>query len=130
MSNINNGVDILNLAERRMSYLQNRQSVLAGNVANVNTPNYKAKDVGPFQGIVDNQRTTMLERTNPMHLSGNSGTAHTHITGGRSSLDKNHVVLEDQLAKITDNSDQQRFASSAYGRYMGMYGMALGSSGN
>lgn len=123
-------IDIMSLAERKMSYLQNRQSVLAGNVANANTPNYVPKDVSPFQGVLNTEHKAALKRTNPAHLAGNTGAFHTNRIGSRGSLDGNHVVLEDEMAKIADNSDQQRFASSVYGRYVSMMGMAVNGSGS
>ena len=123
------GTDLLNLAERRMSWLQNRESVLAGNVANANTPHYSPKDVSPFQGVLENAHTIALKRTQPGHMLGPAGETHARKQGGRASLDGNRVVLEDELGKIAQTSDQQRFATTVYGRYMGLYGMALGAGG-
>ncbi|MBA5727475.1 flagellar biosynthesis protein FlgB [Bombella sp. TMW2.1889] len=123
------GTDLLNLAERRMSWLQNRESVLAGNVANANTPHYSPKDVSPFQGVLNAAHGVALRRTNPGHMLGPTGETHAHRQGGRASLDGNRVVLEDELGKIAQTSDQQRFATTVYGRYMGLYGMALGGGG-
>ncbi|MCX5618112.1 flagellar biosynthesis protein FlgB [Bombella sp. TMW 2.2543] len=123
------GTDLLNLAERRMSWLQNRESVLAGNVANANTPHYSPKDVSPFQGVLNAAHGVALKRTNPAHMLGPAGETHAHKQGGRASLDGNRVVLEDELGKIAQTSDQQRFATTVYGRYMGLYGMALGGGG-
>ena len=122
------GTDLLNLAEKRMSWLQKREAVLAGNVANANTPDYTPKDVSPFQGLVNAEHATTLTRTNPRHLTTAGGSVHAQKMGGLASLDGNKVVLEDEMAKIADTSDQQRFATTVYGRYMGMYGMALGGS--
>lgn len=125
------GVDLLSLAERRMKWLQERETVLAGNVANANTPKYTPKDVSPFQGVLNAEHRAALVRTQPGHMTGAGGHTSAHNTGrGPSSLDGNRVVLEDELAKIADTNDQHRFATSVYGRYMGMYSMALGGSGS
>ncbi|MDN6042205.1 MAG: flagellar basal body protein, partial [Acetobacter sp.] len=75
-----NGTDLLGLAERRLTWLEKRQSVLAGNVANADTPGYVAKDVSPFQGVLQNQMAVTLAQTEPGHLSGNNGTAHAAAT--------------------------------------------------
>lgn len=120
------GVDLLNLAERRMEWLQNRETVLAGNVANANTPKYSPKDVSPFQGVLNSAQAVTLMRTQPGHMTGPGGGTYAHNTGHVSSIDGNRVVLEDELAKIADTNDQHRFATTVYGRYMGMYSMALG----
>ncbi|GCD60443.1 flagellar basal-body rod protein FlgB [Acetobacter pasteurianus NBRC 3280] len=122
------GTDLLSLAERRMKWLQKRESVLAGNVANANTPGYVSKDISPFQGVVEGQLDPELAKTSPMHMSDDGGSTRSQHIPGSSSLDGNHVVLEDELGKIADTNDQQRFATTVYGRYMSMYSTALGSS--
>jgi flagellar basal-body rod protein FlgB len=40
------------LAERRLSWLDGRQRVLAENVANADTPRYRARDVAPFARLL------------------------------------------------------------------------------
>ena len=40
--------DIFSLAERRMVWLDRRQATLAQNVANANTPGFRARDSAPF----------------------------------------------------------------------------------
>ncbi|BBC78972.1 flagellar basal body rod protein FlgB [Acetobacter orientalis] len=122
-----NGTDLLGLAERRLTWLEKRQSVLAGNVANADTPGYVAKDVSPFQGVLQNQMAVTLAQTEPGHLSGNNGTAHAAATGGNISISGNEVKLEDQLEKVADTNDQQRLATTLYSRYTSMISTVLGS---
>lgn len=122
-----NGTDLLGLAERRLTWLEKRQSVLAGNVANADTPGYVAKDVSPFQGVLQNQMAVTLAQTEPGHLSGKNGTAHAAATGGNISISGNEVKLEDQLEKVADTNDQQRLATTLYSRYTSMISTALGS---
>lgn len=122
------GTDLLRLAERKMHWLQDRQSVLAGNIANANTPNYTPKDVSPFHGVLSAHQEVTLAQTEPGHLAGHGGQSGSHKVGGPSSIDGNHVVLETELEKIADTNDQHRLATAAYSRYMGMFGTALGSS--
>ncbi|MBO1324759.1 flagellar basal body protein [Acetobacter sp. TBRC 12305] len=124
------GTDVLGLAERRMQWLQTRESVLAGNVANADTPGYVAKDIAPFQGVLQSQMTMMLAQTEAGHLPGRSGSAEARKVGGTSSPDGNEVTLETELEKVADTNDQQRFATSAYSTYMSMYTIALGASGS
>lgn len=40
--------DLLKLTERRMAWLETRQRVLAGNIANADTPGYQPRDVRSF----------------------------------------------------------------------------------
>ena len=123
-----NGTDLLGLAERRLSWLEKRQSVLAGNVANADTPGYVAKDVSPFQGVLQSQMAVTLAQTEPGHLPGKSGGGHAAATGGSVSISGNEVKLEDQLEKVADTNDQQRLATTLYSRYTSMISTVLGSN--
>lgn len=69
------GTDLFSLAERRLQWLESRQSVLAGNVANANTPGYVSKDVAPFAGVLQNQMTMAMVQTEPGHMAGPGNTA-------------------------------------------------------
>jgi len=56
------------LAAQRIHYLSTRQSLIAGNVANANTPGFKALDLKPFSVAL--QETAMaMTVTNPAHLT-------------------------------------------------------------
>ena len=58
-------IPLFSLLSNRMSWLSARQSVLAENVSNADTPNYIARDLRPldFAGIFD-------ERSDRMHALG------------------------------------------------------------
>ncbi|WP_246375254.1 flagellar basal body rod protein FlgB [Gluconacetobacter takamatsuzukensis] len=131
MSQVNGGTDVLALAGRRLQWLQARESLLAGNVANANTPGYVSKDITAFQGVLQNQMAVTLAQTDAGHLSGHGGANGTKsVSGVNSSPDGNQVELEDELEKVADTNDQQRFATNAYSVYMSMFNIALGSSGS
>ena len=57
-------IQLFDLASRQAEWLQARQEVVAGNIANANTPKFRAKDVTPFQAVLDNQNVSMA-KTNP-----------------------------------------------------------------
>ncbi|MGA1800670.1 flagellar basal body rod protein FlgB [Rhizobium sp. HT1-10] len=62
-------IQLFDLASRQAEWLSVRQQVVAGNIANANTPKFRAKDVTPFEAVLSNQ-SVGLARTNPSHLSG------------------------------------------------------------
>jgi len=64
-------VNLFNLAAQQARWLSVRQSVIAGNVANVNTPGYVARDVEPFEAVLDDRHVSM-KTTAPGHMSGNN----------------------------------------------------------
>ncbi|MCB1430900.1 MAG: flagellar basal body rod protein FlgB [Alphaproteobacteria bacterium] len=57
---------IFQLASQHMTWLAQRQSVLANNVANADTPDYRAKDVGSFETTLDHVDTGLIQ-TDPRH---------------------------------------------------------------
>jgi flagellar basal-body rod protein FlgB len=82
-----------------------RHKVLASNIANADTPGYKAKDV-PFRQEMDNLVIKMAQ-TSPDHISGTN----TPNEAGRlvpvertSGEDGNNVTLDIELANMTENA--------------------------
>ena len=55
-------------ASERMQWLGARQSAVAENIANANTPGYRAVDVGPFDSTLANTALAMT-RSSAAHLS-------------------------------------------------------------
>ena len=62
-------VNLFDLAAQQSRWLAVRQSAVAGNIANVNTPGYGAVDVEPFEKVLDNTGVAMAA-TQAGHLSG------------------------------------------------------------
>jgi flagellar basal-body rod protein FlgB len=65
-------VNLFDLAAQQARWLGVRQSAIAGNVANVNTPEYRAIDVESFERVLDQTRVAMMT-THASHLSSASG---------------------------------------------------------
>ena len=61
-------IQLLNLAARKSAWLAARQSTLAANVANANTPGFHAKDVAAFEDVMAKTQLD-LSATNGAHLS-------------------------------------------------------------
>lgn len=66
-------IQLFDLASRQAEWLTVRQQVVAGNIANANTPKYQAKDVTPFSAVLDQKSNFHLARTNPGHMSAIDG---------------------------------------------------------
>ncbi len=62
-------IQLFDLASRQAEWLSIRQQVVAGNIANASTPGFKAKDVTPFDAVL-NSAGLRMARTNPGHLTG------------------------------------------------------------
>ena len=77
-----------------------RQSAIAGNIANVNTPGYHTLEVEPFDKVLDGTRVA-IKATQVSHLSGDAGAEVLSIRqredGPAVLPSKNNVVLENEL---------------------------------
>ena len=65
-------VNLFELAAKQSQWLSVRQSAIAGNIANVNTPGFHALEVEPFEKVLDGTRVAM-QATQVSHLSGGAG---------------------------------------------------------
>jgi flagellar basal-body rod protein FlgB len=82
-------IQLFDLASRQAEWLTIRQEVVAGNIANANTPKYRAKDITPFQATLDRSDITMA-RTNAAHLNGND-------LGTKSDIDVKDAALDQEI---------------------------------
>ena len=123
-------VDVFKIAESKLSWLDSRQEALSQNVANANTPHYKAKDVQPFAAVLDHAvgGPLALERSSGLHLPGKPPTISALSIKGQVSPDGNTVSVEDQLTKIADVSMNQQLVGNIYRKYSGLFRLALGRS--
>ena len=61
-------VNLFALASQQAKWLAARQSAVAGNIANVNTPGYGAVDIEPFERVLDARPVTLVS-TQPNHIA-------------------------------------------------------------
>ena len=98
-------VNLFQLAAQQSRWLAVRQSAVAGNVANVNTPGYGTVDVEPFDKVLDKSSVT-LAVTQAGHLNGNATDSGFSIRQDDKSTSllpsENSVVLENELMKAGD----------------------------
>jgi flagellar basal-body rod protein FlgB len=59
---------LFDVASQQARWLSLRQATVATNIANANTPGFVARDVRPFQDILDRTQLGMTV-TSPMHIS-------------------------------------------------------------
>jgi len=91
-----------------------RQEVLASNIANADTPNYKARDIdfkAALQGAASSSGPLQLARTASGHLGGGTSTNPTgaplqYRTETQSSVDGNTVNIDTERAAFAENAVQ------------------------
>jgi flagellar basal-body rod protein FlgB len=105
-------MQLFDLAFRQNEWLAQRQSVLSSNIANANTPGYKAKDVQSFDDVM---RTSVpMAVTDPQHLSSadvgtmrqqdGSGEAEVLVSGNDVNLEQEFLKSNDVMRSYTMNS--------------------------
>jgi len=131
---------LFKLLSARMDWLSQRQSILALNIANADTPDYAPRDLreSEFHRLVEGHITQAarlsVARTSNDHLIGKSS-ATVGLDGSEqrrpfeTSPDGNAVILEEQTAKVGQTALDHQLASNIYGKYLGMFRIALGSQG-
>lgn len=123
-------IGLFALAERRLAWAEQRQAVLAANIANANSPSYKARDLQPFADTVSQFAGLQPVRTQPGHLGGTTGDDVRMVVPPATarSPDGNTVSLDEQLTKVADTENTQALVTTLYKKYMAMFGQALGKA--
>ncbi len=127
-------IQLFDLASRQAEWLTIRQEVVAGNIANANTPKYRAKDITPFQAVLDKSDVTMA-RTDPAHLSGNDLSTKNDIDIKEAALDQeigvqesgNTVGLAEELSKSGEIKRQYELNTSLISSFNRMMLMTVKS---
>lgn len=108
---------IMNALRRQMTLQAARQVVAAGNLANVNTPGFKAKEVTSFGDALDEQlaASTKLVTTTANQIEGTSpvdpGVTETRDLSMR--RDGNNVQMDRELLTMTKASADFAAAQTA-----------------
>jgi len=96
-------IQLFALASKQAEWLAVRQEVVAGNIANANTPKYKAKDVTPFSAVLGAEM--QMARTNPAHFAESDLSADVRVKEAELNdeigiqISGNSVALESELTK-------------------------------
>lgn len=127
---------LISMLSARMSWLNARQAVLSQNVANADTPGYRAKDLAPqnFASYLstgaDSMPTPALERTNSRHLPGlieaGQHFGEIHSPDGEANPTGNTVNLEQEMMKVSETQEQYQAASDLYAKSVSMMRTAIG----
>ena len=96
---------LFELASSQARYLELRQSTIATNVANANTPGFRARDVEPFNKVLDGT-PVRLAPTSPSHMQLSAAETDTRATAKKDSWEVVHsgnsVSLEQEMIKGSD----------------------------
>lgn len=122
----------------KMNYLDQRQRIIAQNIANSDTPSYQPKDLLPvdFGRVlkeVTHDPVVRPETTNALHMP-----SPDHIEDPKNREQKkvyeeapagNSVILEEQMVKSARNQMDYNLMTNLYQKNVNMIRMALGRQG-
>jgi len=124
-------IPLFSMLRTRMQWHQERQKVLAENVANADTPNFRTRDLRAldFGSQVQAAGQVRVASTNPAHITGAAASG-AFATDRNNKYDVkpagNAVNLEDEMMKVASNQMDYQAAVSLYSRSMGLFRTALG----
>ena len=126
-------IPLFSMIRSKLSYLGQRQELIAGNVAQASTPGYTPRDLAPFTLAGSDQAPSAVSvaRTNAAHLAGGrSGSASAagfkavDAPDSETTLDGNRVVLEEQMLKLTEARLEHDAAIGFYQKSLNLLRMA------
>lgn len=121
------GVSTFDLMRARLQWLERRQGVLAGNIANADTPGYRAQDVAPFAP----PRVVQGGATHPGHIAIGGAGAGGAVDARRIETrpNGNAVSLEDEMLRLADVQVEHQTLVGLYQRSLGRLKTAIGKRG-
>ena len=126
-------IPILTMLRTRMQWHQERQRVLAENVANADTPNYRARDLAPPDfGHALLTASFNLSRTDAGHFAGNGAADSQFAEDSHHRYEVrprgNAVSHEDEMLKLAGNQMDYDAVTSLYTHSLALIKTAFGKS--
>lgn len=128
-----NSLSLFQAMKKRLAWLGQRQEVISQNIANSDTPKYKARDLKTydFRELVRREASQInMEVTHPNQLSGqrkrirdfSEDKPFAFVTAPSG----NNVVLEEQMAKLNEAGLKHQLTTELYKKHLALFRMALG----
>ena len=125
-------IPLFAMLRTRMQWHQERQRLLAENVANADTPNFRPRDLAPlqFDRALPQLASISLARTETGHLSSVDGASAQFAVARAGGYEirpaGNAVNLEDEMIKVAANQMDYQAATTLYTRSLGLIKAAIG----
>lgn len=126
-------VGLLKALTDSMHWHEARQRLLAQNVANADTPNYRGMDLEPFSvsesGSVRLAPVADQPGFLPLSAGGDAGFAAQSATGFKTRPEEAGVTIEDEMTKVTGNAMDYAAVTSLYNKTLQLLRTAFRGSG-
>ncbi len=124
------------MISQRIGWLTERQRLLAENVANADTPEYKPRDLKElnFEKALRASGSLAPARTSLRHMSlaNERGLGPTDMSREKpheTTLSGNAVTLDVELMKISQTAHDHQLASSLYRKHLNLFRTVIGRGG-
>ncbi len=133
-------LDILRLSQALAAYSVRRTAVIAENVANADTPGYRARDIPPFATLVSDPPGRPMRATRPGHLGAapspdgafaalprsRAGQGDVPASGDGAAPNGNDVSLETEMIAAARARQAYDLALGIHAKSLGLLRTALG----
>lgn len=120
--------DVLRMAQDLARYAGTRQTLVAKNIANADTPGYRAQDLPSFAEAYQSSGTAEMRQSRPGHMTAETSTAKWRPidAGGTPSPNGNSVSLEEEMVRGTRAQSDYNLALTVYRSSLDVMRSALG----
>lgn len=121
------GPDALDTLQQAMRLRMARETVIAGNIANADTPGYRRREL-EFEGLLD-RKLPEIERTHARHLSttpAGPGQARIEVGPRGTRPDGNGVDLDEELVQAHRNAGAYIDQANVLARLSALVRTAIG----
>ncbi len=119
---MNNDLGILQTLSAMAKLAERRHTVIAKNIANADTPNYKAKDLPEFSEVYNQSKTRSAS------LADLVGSLEAKTTNSTTDPNGNSVSLEEQMFAASKAAGDHDKAILFYRKTLDMLKMSLGKN--
>jgi flagellar basal-body rod protein FlgB len=119
--------DLTDALKLKMKYLSQSQAVISKNLANANTPKYKAMEV---ERPHHNSKMVSLTTTSPTHIGGIGREGSFKVVKQKDAYETapngNNVSIEEQMVKMSANSAEHQAATNIMHKVGSLVALATG----
>jgi flagellar basal-body rod protein FlgB len=128
-------IKLMQMMQVKMAYLAEKQDILAQNVANVDTPGYKPKQLKELDferlALAESRRLALRGASSGESLEGVRKTQNFRPETQRKTYEttpvENAISLEEQMAKVAQNQLEYTTVTNLYSKTSGMFKTAIGN---
>lgn len=122
--------EVLTIASALAAHAAARQDAIARNVANADTPGYRARDLAGFADVYRADDAAPLRATRAGHVGASEASrtlaASDRASGGAMSPNGNSVSLESEMVKAAEVKRDHDLALAVYGKSLAILRASLG----